>query len=174
MKKEQVVFKEWCAFNPSSIDKDPNYKKILNFYLWSCPSPETAYGAKTFKDLGWAKPHQYKSLKNNMISGSDISFVVTTVKDLASILEGHNQLENHSLSETIILANPTKGEVDGVFRSIRNALAHGSFRIQKKRGNDFFYFFENRNPKTKNIKSRIVLKSNTLLEWIKEVEKGPK
>jgi len=39
---------------------------------------------------------------------------------------------------------------------------------------DFYYFFESRNPQTKNIKSRIVLKSNTLLAWIREVEKGPK
>ena len=174
MKKEQMEFKEWCAFNPSSIGRDTNHRKILNFYLWSCPSPETAYKAKTFKNLGWEKSHQYKYLKKSIIYSNDISFVVTTVKDLAGVLDGHNQLENHSLCETIVLVNPSNGEMDGVFRSIRNALAHGSFRIQKKSGDDYFYFFENRNPKTKNIKSRIVLKSTTLIDWIKVVEKGPK
>ena len=173
MKKNQMLFKEWCVFNPSSMDKDINHKKIIDFYLWSCPSPETAYGARTFRDLGWEKPHQYKMLKNKMIASSDISFVVTAIKDLSRALDEHDQLKKHSFSETIILANPSNGEVDGVFRSIRNALAHGSFSIQKRR-DDFYYFFESRNPQTKNIKSRIVLKSNTLLAWIREVEKGPK
>jgi len=173
MKKEQTLFDKWCNFNPDKIYKDPKHKKILNFYLWSCPSPETAYGAKTFKELGWEIPQQYKILKTYFRS-NNIPFVSTTEKDIESELCKHNQSEKHSFSETIVFADKKRGQIDEVFRSIRNALAHGSFCIRKKKKDDFFYFFENRNPKTKKIKSRIVLKSSTLIALINKVKNGPK
>ncbi len=185
MKKEQTPIYKWCDFNPDKIYDDPNHKDILNFYLWSCPSPETAYGAKTFEELGWEKPQQYKILVTYFIS-NNISFVSTTEKDIESELLKHNQLKNHSFSETIVFAETKRGKIDQVFRSIRNAIAHGSFCIEEKEGDDFFYFFESRNIRTKKIKSqkinariekinaRIVLKSNTLVALINKVKNGPK
>ena len=186
MNKEQTPFDKWCKFNPYKIYDDPKHKKILNFYLWSCPSSDTAYGAKTFEELGWEKPQQYKILKTYFRS-NNIPFVSTTEKDIESELCKHNQSEKHSFCETIVFVKRTSGQIDEVFRSIRNALAHGSFCIEEKEGDDFFYFFESRynetkkksqtektNVRIKKINARIVLKSNTLVALINKVKNGPK
>ena len=163
---------KWCKFNPHKIYKDENYKKIINFYIWSCPAPKTTYDSKTFKELGWEKPHQFKKLKKKIIANCNMNFIYANVKDIKKTLTENNQLNKKTFKEIVIIFGAEKGEMDSLFRSIRNSLAHGSFYIEKKH-NDYFYFFESRNPNNNIIKSRIVLKSSTLVSLIKIVSNGP-
>lgn len=168
------MFKKWCKFNPKYAHKDPCYEKIIDFYLWACPVEKTAYGAKNFKEIGWSKGHQFKKLKMKLLSYGDtkIPFISVEKTKLSETLEQYKQANSFSQSEVIIIVNPDQ-EVRGIFRSIRNAIAHGSFMLRKK-GDDYYYFFENRDPNTDEIKARIVLKSSTLKSWIKIVQSGPK
>jgi len=165
----------WCKFNPKYYHKDPRYAKIIDFYLWSCPVEKTAYGAKTFKDLGWSGGHQFKALKKLLLSSSDekIPFVSVKKNNLIETLNQYNQTTSCSLSEVIIIVNPNQ-EMRALFRAIRNSLAHGSFKLRKKNKTDdyYYYFFENRSSNNNEICARIVLKSSTLCSWIKIVQSG--
>lgn len=169
------MVREWCKFNPHHKQKDPNFESILDFYLWACPVKGTAYLAKSFSDYGWVGGNQFKALKRNLLSASsiEIPFEATTPEKLNETLAKHGQEEKRSCSEVIVIVNP-EGEIETLLRSIRNALAHGSFLVEKKRNdNDFFYFFENKDPKNDyKLRTRVVLKSSTLKAWKKEIEKG--
>lgn len=175
MKKEQTPFDKWCNFNPDKIYKDPKHKKILNFYLWSCPVEKTAYGSKTFKDLGWSGGNQFKKLKKLLLISSNekIPFVSVKKNDLIETLNRYNQMTSCSLSEVIIIVITNNQEMRALFRAIRNSLAHGSFKLRKEnKTDDYYYFFENRKPENNEIRARIVLKSSTLCSWIKTVQSG--
>lgn len=170
MKKIDKNLHNWCKFNPKFNHKDPNYGKFLDFYLWDCPSPNTAYGSKKFEDYGWKGGHNFKKLKRELIISNEIPFIVPNKNNLIKAFENQGQLGKFSIKETIILLKPSLGEMDALFRSIRNALAHGSFHVRKYQG-EFYYFFENR--RNGQLRARIVLNSQTLNSWIKVVKNGP-
>lgn len=164
----------WCKFNAKYNHRDPNYKKILDFFLWANPAPNTAYGAKVFNDYGWISGNSYKKLKRQLGLKGEIPFVISTVETINNDLKINNQLNSRIFKEILVLIKPSTGEMESVFRVIRNALAHGSFNVSRSNG-EYYYSFENRNAKQKDkINARIVLKSTTLLSWIKIVKSGPK
>lgn len=170
MKILHKVTHKWCKFNPKFNHKDPNYGTIIDFYLWSCPAPNTAYGSKTFNEYGWKGGHAFKKLKRQITYENKISFATPKRENVLESLKKYGQLDKFTNKETIILVNPSTGEIESLFRAIRNAIAHGSFRVSKYQG-EYYYFFENR--RNNILRARIVLKSQTLCSWIKIVKKGP-
>lgn len=168
--------KEWCSFNPkASYNPIAKFDKIVEFYLWACPVPGTAYNAKTFEDYNWKTSHEFKILRHQLldVASPSIQFIGTLRRDLELTLKKHNQYNSRSFTEIIIIVGD-KPPVKDIFRNIRNALAHGSFRVNKQQKvDDYFYFFESRNPDNNyKIAARIVLKASTLVKWIKIVEAG--
>ena len=138
--------KEWCKFTPQHRQRDPNFGEIIDFYLWTCPVERTAYLANLLDDYGWDASYKFKVLKQKLISVSsvEITFEVTTPDKLNETLSNYGQEEKLSCSEVVVIVNPDS-EIKTLLKSIRNAFAHASFRIQKQRcENDYFYFLENR------------------------------
>lgn len=168
---------KWDHFYPGYTQDDPNFDTILDFYLWSCPSPNTAIGANTFFDLGWSGGNNFKRLKNSLINVSTEQILFFTVKQdkLDDTLDECNLTDSYTFAETIVLVPKDKKEVDTLFRYIRNSLAHGSYTIEKlDSDNESYYFFENQDPSDNYaIKARMILKSSTLQTWINIVKNGP-
>lgn len=166
---------KWCSFNPSYryIKKNHDLTKILDFYVWNCPVEGVVPHAKTFEMLGFDKSYKFKSLKNSIrCSGNvKIPYITSTRKDMSATLQDENQYNSRKFSEIIILLKHSSS-VSDLFRCIRNAFAHGTFYMEKERDKaDYFLFLENRNS-SNEINARIVLKSSTLLRWIKIINKG--
>lgn len=169
--------KKWCKFNPKYKYNDAaKFGKIIDFYLWKCPAPNTACNAKVFRDYGWKEPYQFKSLKKKLLqlnSGNKISYIEANRDDFEGTLRKYGQFDSHKFSEIIIIIDSASGMAD-LFKKIRNGLAHGSFLIHKNSSDkQYYYFLENRNPDSGVINMRLVLKTSTLISWIKIVESGP-
>jgi len=165
---------KWCQFNPKYDIKDSFYGKILNFYLWQCPVEKTAYTAPTFKELGWSSGYQFKKLKKTIINlpDSPIPYLVVDKSNLQNTLVEYKQFNSYVFEEVIIFTKTGEGEMVTLLRSIRNAFAHGSFMVRKKRStNAYYYFFESRNP-SGDLQARLILKSSTLVSMIKIISSG--
>lgn len=164
----------WCTFNPKHEIKDPHYGEILNFYLWKCPAENTAFGSKTFKELGWEGGYQFKALKKTILNPSlvPIPFVCVGESEFIENLKFYKQFQSYSFEEVSVFIKTGEGEMTSLFRYIRNSFAHGSFMVRKNRSSsDYFYFLESRNPQDK-LRARIVLKSSTLFSALKIVNSG--
>jgi hypothetical protein len=168
--------KKWCKFNPKhKYDEAAKFSKIIEFYLWKCPVPDTAYGSKTFSEYGWQEPKHFKVLKKKCGLGrnNDIDYITPKRSEFYDTLIHHGQFDSHAFSETVFILNSAQTMSD-FFKDIRNAFAHGSFMIRKHpTSKQYYYFLESRNPETKRINARIILKTSTLIAWIRIVVKGP-
>ena len=166
--------KKWCNFNPKyKYDDDAMFHRIIEFFLWQCPTPKTAYGSKLFSDYGWEKPYQFKTLKKKCGLGDGINYITPNRGEFYEELIAHGQFNSFKFSEIVIILNSNQSMFD-LFRNIRNAFAHGSFLVRKHcTDKEFYYFLESRNPENEHINARLVLKASTLFNWIKVVKKGP-
>ena len=113
--------------------------------------------------------------KMKACSSKDI-FLVTTAAKIEDVLRINNMYEHADLSQekAVFIISESQGKkrslVDALLYSIRCGLAHGGLAIHTYKGKKV-YIFEN-NDKRK-IRGRIILKEQTLLQWIKIIESGP-
>lgn len=168
----------WCGFKGKIIFNDENFIKILNFYLFECPAPHSSVRAKTFRDYKWITATEFADLQRKLSNASSDKIWIhrIAVKDLYDILVKTKQLDKVSLSKETVIYTDGETSMATLFKSIRNAFAHGSFAIRTVKG-EHYYCLENRKPDEINppeIRARIVLKETTMLEWIKIVKAGYK
>jgi len=148
-----------------------NFQKILDFYLFSCPTPGTSRRSRTFEQLGWKGAKQFAQLKMRLISAASNSLrdnYYPCKKD--ELEEKFAVVSNiHPVDEyCVFLKNDEKTVIQSLFSAIRNAFAHGSFNVKtykKKR----VYFFANHYH---YLKAEIVLQEKTLLRWIDILKEG--
>ena len=148
-----------------------NFQKILDFYLFSCPTPQKSFRSKTFEQLGWKGTKQFAQLKTLLISSASNSlkenYHPCKKEELEKQFEAATNI--HPIDEyCIFLKSDEKTVIQSLFSAIRNAFAHGSFSVgtyKKTR----VYFFANYHD---YLKAEIVLQEKTLLAWMEIVEKG--
>lgn len=151
--------------------KNKNFQNILNFYLFHCPTPGKSVRAKTFEQLGWKGSHQFAQLRRSLLKVATKNLKNNyhpCKKDELGV--EYKKVSNTAPPEEycIFLKHDKDTVMQSLFSAIRNALAHGSFNIKsckKVRVYSFVNFDEYK-------KAEIVLNENTLLEWIKIVERG--
>lgn len=148
-----------------------NFQKILDFYLFSCPTPEKSVRAKTFEQLGWSGQKQFAQLKTLLISSASNSLKDNyypckkdELKEKFSVVSNVHPVDEYC----VFLKNDEKAVLQSLFSAIRNALAHGSFSVQTYK-KVRVYFFANHH---KYLKAEIVLQENTLLAWIEILKRG--
>lgn len=155
---------------PLSIGSS-NFRKILSFYLFECPTPNTSARTRTFNELGWNKSKQFAQLKKKMLDAS-----------LGNLRQNYYPCKKDELAEkfeTVRTVKPVneycvflkfdeKNVMQSLYSAIRNAFAHGSFSIQSFNGIKV-YFFANFDG---YLKAEIVLREDTLLKWIEIIKKG--
>ncbi len=173
-KKKNAGEQKWIPFNPKlNYDERASFLTVLNFFLYKCPAEKTAHGAKTFRDYNIREAHQYKKLKNQLLNTENvkIKYIRPSTEEMLSTLVANGQSGGFEFSEIIIIVRQGF-DIDNSFRAIRNAFAHGSFAVRKKKNSDdYYYFLEDRNPHSDKIKARIVLKASTMIRWKNIFEK---
>ena len=148
-----------------------NFQKILDFYLFRCPTPHTSARSKTFEQLGWKGVPQFSRLKKKLLEAASASLKSNyhpCKKDelikAFEIISSATPVEEYC----VFLKNDEKTIIQSLFSAIRNALAHGSFSIQTY-NKIKVYFFANFD---KYLKAEIALQEQTLLSWIAILEDG--
>ena len=148
-----------------------NFQKILDFYLFRCPTPGKSARAKTFEQLGWKGSHQFAQLKRRLMNAATINLNKNYHPCKKDELGAEYKKISHIDSTDeycIFLKYDDKTIMQSLFSAIRNALAHGSFSIKSYK-KEHLYTFDNIDGYKK---AEIVLREKTLLEWIKILEQG--
>lgn len=148
-----------------------NLQRILDFYLFSCPTPETSARTKTFEQLGWKGKTQFAQLKSKLLTSATSSLKGNYYPCKKEELKGSfEKVANiHPVDEyCVFLKNDEKTVIQSLFSAIRNAFAHGSFSVQTYKKVRVYFFANYHNY----LKAEIVLQEKTLLEWIDILEQG--
>ena len=150
---------------------DKNFQKILDFYLFHCPTPDKSVRSKTFEQLGWKGSPQFSQLKKQLLASASKSLRSNYYPCKKDELEAYFKLVSNiaPIDEyCVFFMNEEKSVIQSLFSAIRNAFAHGSFSVQTY-NKERIYFFSNYH---KFLKAEIVLQEKTLLAWISILEKG--
>lgn len=148
-----------------------NLQKIVQFYLWETPAPNTSEKGVPFALMGIQKS-RYKTLQAEMRKYSGFpaadghDWKKATIKSIKEDLKSFNRLDEYdcSFEFAVHTVKSGLGKTEALFYFIRNAFAHGGFRISTYKGERYFAL-ENR--KDGSIRGRAVIRESTLLGWIK-------
>ena len=159
---------------------DDKILRIVKFYVIENPVLHVSSRRKGLRTYGWAKDTPNKYLINKLLEIAALKQGETLFtcksregeKDLFENANMHSQFYNHVHENRIALVN-SDNLICGIFRHIRNALAHCRAEILTISGEDFFIFENGMGYNNKfEVKSRMVLKKETLIGWIDFVETG--
>ncbi len=164
-----------------------NYPKIISFYLFNCPVQTFTYEKidktkkkgkdnrrkvfkkvsqtnDTFESRNWVKGNLI-TLQNAMKGNIPFIFVESTdnVEEKHRNLEASSSNSDKNYEYVIFKKSGELSQTVSIFYHIRNAIAHGSFSVVRNNDTPIYYF---QSQKDGDIKSRIRLKENTLLQWI--------
>ena len=139
------------------------FHRILDFYLFHCPGDGTSVRATTFEQQGW-KGTLFSTLKREMLARASslksnyYPCTKTELEEKYEVVESLNSTDEYC----VFLKHDSSRVMESLYSAIRNALAHGSFLMKKRRGTNM-YFFANYDG---YLKAVIQLKEETLLNWI--------
>lgn len=164
-----------------SGQSNANLQKIVQFYLWETPAPNTSVKGTPFSSMG-IRGSQYKTLQAELRKTSGFpaadghDWKRATLKTVESELESINRLNSFdcSFEFAVHTVKSGLGKTEALFYFIRNAFAHGGFRIATYDRQRYFVL-ENRQDNL--LKGRAILKESTLLGWaalIKDLRNGKK
>lgn len=179
--------KKWWFKDKEIPIQNGNFQKIVDFYLFNCPSTITRRKGKTKKR--YPVSQRAFSLEKYGWNGKLLQTLLATMKHPASghlVYQTFKSNEDIEAETTNILRNSTLADphfemilmqertdmnkTSSIFYYIRNAFAHGSFSVVGKGENKTYYFESSRDEK---IKARIRLREQTLLNWIQDVQLSP-
>lgn len=173
---------------PDWIDVDVTKKlnkaelnRIFTFFVFYSPCMELSAMSKSLEGYGWGdtpwkKPqslqHKLKKLSNN----PKLIFSAQTIDDMnQAIMQAELQDVLAKLdSERVAIFNNKRNQFMSVFYHLRNAFAHGRFKIIGIENDDYIFIFEDvkKSKTTYEVTARMVLRKSTLIKWIDLIEAG--
>lgn len=157
---------------PKSIS-DRNLQKIINFYLLNCPVEGISFRGKKFGDYGFSGSIPFSKLKKSMLAVASESLSKNYFPcKMDQLSQKYSLVSKASPPDEycVFLVNEKRGVLASLYSAIRNAFAHGSYNVKSYNGIRIYFFSNFHNCE----KARIVLREDTLLEWIRLIENGYK
>ncbi len=164
---------------------DNKFRRILDFYLFQCPSEIKKYVKKTKTTTYLRVSNRGKTLRQRGWTGGYLNTLLAAMKNTASgqltyrhfssktdilaevqSIEKNTTLSDKNFEMIVMEERSDMALTDAIFYYIRNAFAHGSFSVNNK-----IYSFES--AKDEKTKAVIRLREATLLQWIKDVSLSP-
>lgn len=190
--KKQPNGHEIAPVNPNWIKRkvpdsyaDEGLQKIILFFVINTPCSELSSSSIAIETYGWNKSVWVNDkLKNKLSSVAELkrgsTFVVAKKRDdmkaackQANLSKGFHAQRD---IERIVIYKNKSNEFYSVCSHIRNSLAHGRLAMYPVQNQDIVFVLEDGVKRNGlfEVRSRMVLKKTTLLEWIRIIESGPK
>ena len=182
---------EISPMNPGWIKKhipdeyaDDDFKELFIFFVINTPCSDLSNSSIDLRKYGWDKDiWQNEILKKTLFKVAEIergsTFVVAhKTNEMKSVCEKASLKKNFHKSrdkERIAIYKGRYNEFLSICYHIRNALAHGRFSMYDyEHGKDTVFVLED-GVKTNGefqVRSRMVLKKSTMIEWMKILKSG--
>lgn len=169
---------KWTFKQKVNLSNDSALQRIVQFFVWETPVPGTSAKGNTFAQMG-IHGAKYKTLQAELrrVSGFPSADGSDWKKSTASKIEDelaeagmlHSYECDHEFA--IHTVKSGLGKTEALFYLIRNAFAHGSFRISKHDGETYFVLESRQGDQ---LKGRAILKEATLLHWSSLLKKARK
>ena len=182
MNKENCVIAdndEWLQTASPFDVIDEDMKIIIIFFVFHIPVEGVSARGKSLKEYGWGKKRKandFKELKRRLIEFGEMkteNFVcVNNFENIKRALEENELIDfpGNIEKQKIVFTKNKNGINESLISHIRNAFAHGRVAFYK---NGQYIVMEDINPKNKVVSARMILKKETLMNWIYIIRKGP-
>ncbi len=148
-----------------------NLQKIINFYLFQSPVPDTSARSKTFEEYGFRGKRAFSALKAAMLKSATASLAKNYKPCKRDELEeAFRSIEVVSPPDEycVFLKHDERTVMTSLFSAIRNAFAHGCFNMKTYNKVKIYFFLNYHGYK----KAQIVLQEKTLLTWMELIQSG--
>lgn len=150
-----------------------NFQEIIRFYLFECPVDKISHRGLKFSQYGWKGSPAFGKLKKEMLSVASSGNLKNNYHpckkdELAFKFQEINNVFPCD-EYCVFLKQSEKTVMQSLYSAIRNAFAHGSFRVNTYENTRMYYLQNYKRYK----KAEIVLRESTLLNWIKIIKNGP-
>ena len=113
--------------------RNPSFCRIVRFFLFESPVDDASYRGRTFSKQGW-RGSKFSTLKSLLLKSATAELKDHYHPCPKAQLESFFKLsENFNCEYCVFLVGDGR-VIESLFRSIRNALAHGSFDVRKYKG----------------------------------------
>lgn len=182
MNKENCVIAdndEWLQTASPFDVIDEDMKIIIIFFVFHIPVEGVSARGKSLKEYGWGKKRKandFKELKRRLIEFGEMkteNFVcVNNFENIKRALEENELIDfpGNIEKQKLVFTKNKNGINESLISHIRNAFAHGRVAFYK---NGQYIVMEDINPKNKVVSARMILKKETLMNWIYIIRKGP-
>lgn len=173
----------WIKDNQPTVDSE-TLKKLVDFYVTHTPVKKASAQARSLDYYGWNNPWKPPEALNEKLveasSNNDLIYKTGEQEKMQDTLESAGLLHCTDLpkQEVVCIHDSKRNQTLSLFYHIRNSFCHGRY-VVVSRGGDLWLAAEDMSPrkqngeKEKRLTARMVLRVDTLLEWIDIVTAGP-
>lgn len=180
MKKAPEIIKlSWIDDKHVDYFSDEDFRKIYNFFVINTPCEDLSSRAITLQEYGWKTPWRKPFYLNKQLktasSNYKLIYSASTYNAVADALEKSDlksDFPEKANIERICIYDSKSNQFMSVFAHIRNAFAHGRFKVVPVNDlSDSVFIFEDI-AKNNKISARMILRKSTLLKWISIISGG--
>lgn len=159
---------KWTFKKSISLAKDKNLQDLVQFYVWETPVPDVSQKGISFKHRGWAGG-RFNTLHAQMRKTSGFPnsdhWRTSKASEIEKVLDELGRLDGYDCSFEFAVHTVKSGlnKTEALFYFIRNAFAHGGFRVSKYKGEKYFVLENRQNDR---LKGRAIFKETTLKSWV--------
>ena len=162
--------------------KDEQFIRIITFFMFYSPVDNLSARQISLSEYGWKKPWRNPWYLNKQLkqatSNYELLFSSATFKKIDEALtkaDLKNSFPSNIAKERICIYDGQKNQFMSVFYHIRNAFAHGRFALNLLNDKEYYILEDVQKDKDGfKVSARMILKTNTLLNWIDIIESGEK
>lgn len=163
---------KWTFKQKISLGNDKNLQRLVQFYVWETPVRDTSAKGIPFSELGW-KGGSFNTLQAEMRKSSGFpndKWIKASGRKVEEKLRSVDRFDGYDCSFEFAIHTVKDGfnKTEALFYFVRNALAHGGFKISEYKG-ERYLVLENRQGS--QLKGRAILREKSLLEWAKLLSK---
>lgn len=180
---------EWWDKNKDFPLKDENFQRVLDFFLFHCPSEiekvnkkkgtktysKVSKSAETLRMKGWTGGYLNTLLASmKHTSSGQLEYQIfkadTSIAEKVKALEKDIPLRDKHFEMIAYAERSDMNKTSAIFYYVRNAFAHGSFCVISVGGKKIYYL---ESAKDTSVKAQIRLREETLLKWIRDFSTLP-
>lgn len=155
------------------------YNVLHEFFITYSMCKNSSFKTKTFTDYGWSSDNISKAgcleqLSNILLLDKNKNFLFYAGEDIKQQFNMLNLLDEFTndidTERAVIKRTFEENNYFRLFNRIRNALAHGNYKLVYSSKNEKMIIIQDNDRY--NVTARIVIKLNTIFELIKVIDKN--